>query len=742
MRIIVTIFSLLLFVGLLKDSHLREAAPQIIHPRIIREITASYSQYDKGKSAYAFDSSGGFVDPLNGLTNFPNRRGLHKVFPQKWYGGYFPGPAQGFPGSQGMCVVLDLTGAADMRDTMHRVSLLAIYGASATFDPGDSLHVYNLDVMLRAPIDRQWLYLARPDSMLTELGTLVTAGGNGAPMKWQHFNTHVSCRYLLLRITVKNRGNYSTIPDYSKLVIYGNYDYHLPDVATIPDRYTLPKTTPPTYGQFAGTNIGQGYDTLQTQWDGGIRIYGGVNYWDKQKTPGLETMTDPNFADIGNLQFASYKRHGQRAWWCISGGSNYTAGQTPGWARLNMDHAGLDPRDPHAYTRSGKFYFNFAAYYGSVAVDTAKTCFHNGTRNGKNIMHWVENGNEEDDNGGSSLSYWARTVNDYDGWEGRVGIAGQAGVKSADPCFRLVMAATTARDTNFVSCLVWYSALWRTDGRLPVDDITYHQYNRNTNVLGYDPGYDQEVGSHGISPALGNIYYDDRTYVATCLKYLRGDTSYHFYKTEYGYGNWGTPAATPQQASWPWDFSCVQPAGGYDSLQLKAIWMAQSETIMPFTGLSGYNEFFFHNSTFGPNSFQLYSSCGRTTGRDARTFRATAFFPFWYVRQWLYNNLKNYYPDSYLIYGGATGVHVQRWRNVFNAREVKYIVFNGGEDLKTLSRVRINTGAQTGRIAWKQASFTDSTGATGYLIASGGYVTIPAVTPMPMILSGMDQKAP
>jgi len=734
---------LLLLAPLLSCTHPHPSTgAKIIHPRIVREMTATYSIKDEGKSKYAFDNSGGFVDPMNGVTSFPDPSAVKHVFPVKQYGSYYPDWSQGYPGQrtdslQGLNLLVDLTGAADLSDTSHTVTLSAIYGASATYDAGDTAYFYDFTPYFRAPLEQRWKYLAYPHKMLTPIGNLVTEGGGR--IRWQHFTTNTATRYIFIRVLPRNRGNYASIPDYNKFVFYGDYNYKDSALATVPDSYTGPIHAP-TYGALAGTNLMQGIDTRQTLWDGKIRVYGNKNYWDRKLTRTLDTMVDPEFPDIGLMQYPTYIQHGQTMWWNINGGSNYLASQNPAVARKAIDSVGADPRNPMSYAREAKFAYNFAAHYSSVAVPTQYTCWYPRSANGLNLMHAAElTGNEEDYHGSTLVTIWARGMAAYNGWENRIGIPGHTGAKNADPSFAVIACPTTLLDTNAVSVFVFCSATMTTSKHLPFDIFNYHYYPFGAVLLGRDASYEEQVGSHGIQPEKANLLGEYSAYTRFCYKWANVDTSYKIYNTEYGYGNWAHPPRNVGEVSWPWDGLTLPGIPGVDSARLKAIFMCRSEIQMLFTGIDGYNEFAFSNSDFGPNGFRLFQSNGRTTGRNiSPPFNATTLFPWFYVRQFLFNNLFDYRRDAYIENGGATGRHVVRLRSVSHPQNVVYIAWKGVYDNSTLQNQTIPTGKLAGTATLKQFSFSDSTGTTTVKTPSGGITNIGTIGLQPVFLFGRE----
>jgi len=707
-----------------------------VKPRIIHDlINYSGPQGDPSKVWNFFDSYG-HIDPKNGVTAFPagSRGDVTSALPARNYSSYYPSGRVGdlyYPGQRGARVVFDMTGAKDMTDTLHKIKLTDVYGYEFTWDAGDTLYFYNLDIMLRQPIADRWKWLARPDSLLRPFAKLVTGGS--AAGKWRNVAVDEKVRYIMVRWLPRNRGKYATVPDFRELVLYGRYLYDTSALATRAPLYKGPlpskKTTAQCYGAFVGTNLGQGFDTLQLRYDGNIRVYGSTGYWDKEaaaSTVSSIKYTFDYFPDIGPRQYNAFKRAGKRMWWSIRGAASYTNNLIPGGTGVNIDHWYSDPENPYNYSRDGDFYYNYAAKFGRVAVPAGNTKWKGdaGYPNGQNTLGYVENGNEEDAHGVSQLAYWARSVCDYDGYEGRVGVPGKTGVKKADPDFKLVMAGTMEIDTNVVDNYVWFSKLMRTDGRLPFDVVNFHHYPRTTDTLGYAPGTEQQVGAHGESPEADQVLTRYTASGKAVYNYLDGDTAVKIMNTEYGYGNWGTPAATPHQAAYPWDGGCMPSSGGWDSLQLKALLMARSELIMAFTPYYGYNEYFFHNTGFGANSYMLFASYGRVSGRDNASFQANVFYPWWYYRAGLYNNLKDYYPDA-LVSSRDTGLWVTRWRHISQPDSVCYVVWKGSYSGASLPNQVIAIASAPGsNVKRVDLSFSQIAGTVTPVTTTGGHINV------------------
>jgi hypothetical protein len=707
----------------------------IVKPKIVYELSG-YSIQDAGKSKYLSDTTGGFVDPLHGVTTFPHPNNLIKGFPYKQYEFYYPDPALGYPGRRGNRVIFDLTGAIDANDTTHRWNLTNVYGYSITTEvPGDTLWFYNLDTMFTAPVQDRWKFLARPDSLLTPIGRLVTVGGGTGA--WQSFTCNKNVRYLMVRANLFNRGAFLTTPDYFKRVLYGTPNYDTRTLPVRPPTWTgaLPTKKNKTYGSFVGTNIGQGIDTLQTIYDGNIRAYGGYTYWDTTRAATVSILRYDYFPDIGPLQYQTYLRQGRKFYWSIKGTNSFVYDQSGGTSRICTDSFMQEPECPYNYAREAKFYYNYAAKHGSVAVSTANTIWDNNTTNGLNDVAGVENGNEPEGNGEYGLTYMARSWVDYDGYEGRVGTAGKCGVKNADPNFLMIQAGMVFTDTARVDMYIWFSKVMRTDGKFPFGAVNYHQYPRTTDTLDHTPSNEENVGAHGESPETDNIKGNDLAFAKSVFNSY-GDTI-KIFKTEYGYGNWGHPATTPTEAAFPWDFGNVPSISGLDSLQLKAVLMARSEQVMAFSPLNAYNEFFFHNSGFGDNIYLLFASYGRGTGRNG-AFALTTLFQWYYYRAGIYSVLKNYYPDS-LISSAGTNLWVTRWRKLGQTDSVVYVVWKGSYTASTLSSQTVNVGYIKGSTMTKVIpSFSSITPTTSSVSTSGQTLSIATVTEAPQLFFGQE----
>jgi hypothetical protein len=140
--------------------------------------------------------------------------------------------------------------------------------------------------------------------------------------------------------------------------------------------------------------------------------------------------------------------------------------------------------DPMSYKIHANYMFNYAARYGLTKVDTSKLNLdpNDSVKTGLGYITYYEDWNEPDktwqgpDAQFNSTELAAMLSADYDGHEGILGDV--YGVKQADPNSKLVMGGMAGGSTM----VKWLDEMqaWadenRTDKKLPMDVINYHQY--------------------------------------------------------------------------------------------------------------------------------------------------------------------------------------------------------------------------------------------------------------------------
>jgi len=707
-----------------------------IKPKIIRDLSGYWVHGGGGNTPFNWFDGYGSVDPKNGVTAFPssNRADTTQALPFRNFPDYYPhglnprGYVQ-YNGNRGLRMVFDMAGDKDaLKDLKY--SITDIYAYDNTYYAGDSIMFYNFDNVLAMPVAERWKYLARPDSLLTPFATLVTQAwaANPAGSKWINVNTNDSMRYILVRVVTKDRGNFTTYPQFGELVIYGSPAY-AGSVNPRPATYSGPLPAKIPISKFVGTNQGSFADTTQLVYDGNVRDYESITYYDNttQDYPNQTYNFNPWNWTAAQLHYPqALRRQGSYLWASIRGCSKYLESATGGNGGqvINTNHPGDEPESPYSYTRSGDFFYNYAAKYGNnPAASGTRWVNDAGFPNGLNYYDAVENGNEDEFVGLSILGYMMKTFVDYDGWEGRVGTG--LGIKNADPNFKMIMSASVYMDSNRVDCYVWLSKILRSDGKFPFSIINNHHYSRTyDNKIDYNPMIEQQVGEKGESPEKDLMFDKLNSYSNFYYNILDGDTTVKVFLTEWGYDNFPDAPASVAALNSLWTISGTPLVPGYDNLQSKAIMMLRGETIMASTGFRGYNEFMFHNAYYGPNTISmLFATSGRTTADPM----ASVKFPWYWYRAGLYSYLKNYYPDAVLSNNGEN-LWVIRWKNINNPDSVCYQIWKGSYNGSTLANQSISVGSVIGSTATQvEFSFTQAQGTITIVPAGGGYLTINAL---------------
>lgn len=143
-----------------------------------------------------------------------------------------------------------------------------------------------------------------------------------------------------------------------------------------------------------------------------------------------------------------------------------------------------DTLDPVSYSEHANILYNYAARYGANAnidLSTLSLAPNETPLTGMNLLTTVENWNEQDKtwNGGaayfSPYEFAAMCSADYDGHEGTIP---NAGVKTADPNFKLAMGGLCGAEKvpEYLSLMKKWFDYNRADGKFAVDVINYHNY--------------------------------------------------------------------------------------------------------------------------------------------------------------------------------------------------------------------------------------------------------------------------
>lgn len=682
------------------------------------------------KHKYMYDGTG--YDPANGVLNITTG-GILAFLPENQFPEFYPaGNVKNmvYTDSIGNLTLLDFSGAKDEFDTSAQTTFKSIYAAETSSEVGDTLYFYAVDKFLSLAPQLRAMYLYHAYRDLIPFAKIAT---KNRTREWTSVLTtgYATARYVLVRGMLKSRGDYKSTPLFTEVAFYATQNAANSSVIRRPSVYTgsFPAKTP--FSKFVGTNIGQGQrpDVLASFC--AIRVYGYKNYWSTSASAtdtSNEVYTYDNFADIGPAQYPIFKAAGQKFWWSIRGVSaGYQAAYGNG--DVDIDHKTDDPIDPLKWTREAQFAFYYAAKHGAVAVPTTKTPhWNNNTGNGLNDVSIVEPGNEED-----YVVLPIVTVNKmnawWDGYEGRLGT--NVGVKTADPNFFLMAPGIVEQDTSLVNTLIFLAKTSRTDKKVPWDGFNYHHYSRNTNDIVGNVNCADRAGATSRSPEKDHITSNIIKFAGYIYNLLDGDTSKQIWNTETGYSNWATLTNDGTYAC-NVNYDDGNLVGvlipGVDSLQCKAIVMERMELKLNASPLTGYNDFFFHNSSYGANTYSLFSSYGMTTGRDAVNFIPTIYFPWWYTHNSAVKLLTGWVIDS--IYNNVliddTGLNVIRYKNIASPDSLKWAVWKGTTSGTTITGATINVGSMVGGNMYQEQAQFNSITPSKTTISATGTLTVSA----------------
>lgn len=644
-------------------------------------------------------------------------------------------------GDRGIRLLLDLSGDRDMF-RLTKYTITDIYGLQQQGTAYvDTIFFYNFDKVLEAPVEKRPMMCARPDSLLKPFAFMVPGHSIIHMPKWNAVNgLNDSMRYVYVRIIDKDRGGYYSMPDYRELVFYGTPQFNTGTIQPRPATYIgpLPKRLPAK--KILGNN-NYGVNTEVSQYDGLNRYYQGISEYDR------DTVGYPNNKYTFNVYNESPEQwntliteraKGKFNWTSIRGASKRNeilTGHHPN-AAINVTYPYMEPEDPLSYQNSGDFWRHYAAKYGSNKNHSPANFRYTNVGDmpafGYGYYNAAENGNEDEAWGTSPFAYVARTMVDYDGWEGRIP---NAGMKLGDPAFKLIASAQVyMMDTQRLASLIFLSRLYRSDKKIVWDYFNGHHYARTYNTLDHMPTYEEMVNQGGESPEKDFMYERVNSVINFMYREIDGDTTKKYLLTEYGYDNWTRRPQSVSELNYGAPFyvfystSVTPKVPGYDSTSGKGIMMVRSESIFCATALGGYNEFAITNNYYEPKNISpgLFASCGRGGAGDggSNITMPTKFANYW-TRASFWSLIRNYVVDS-VIALDSNGLCLLKWRHESIRDSVCYEVWKGSYNGTKLPGTVIRVGNINGQAMRKGISFTSAIGDSSVINVTGGEFTVTA----------------
>jgi hypothetical protein len=331
-----------------------------------------------------------------------------------------------------------------------------------------------------------------------------------------------------------------------------------PSVAT-------PKETPTyNYGEASQTICTNSFHWVPLDILTPFSIVREYNYWNWYEAKKGINAFEPSFETNAYLDthFAELKAKGIKPLFCNN--------LSPSWMNTYADYDQDDrPTDtptalsdaPASYSYIARFMFQFTARYGraTIAANRLTIDASNTKKSGLNLVEYVSPWNEPDKwwkgaRGNIKANEYAAMLSAiWDGHEGR--IAGDVGVKKADPTMKVVLGGLTDFRIDYIADMyAWFKAN-RTDKVFCADIIDLHHYSGN---------YGKELFASyakGVAPETEDFKGLLKQAVDYVKQFVPGK---ELWVTEFGYD---TGTASPQRST---------AYGSYSVQEVQAMWNIRS----------------------------------------------------------------------------------------------------------------------------------------------------------------------
>lgn len=310
----------------------------------------------------------------------------------------------------------------------------------------------------------------------------------GEPFAWQTLTQFTTDQYMAWRSAVPTETHttrylrFSTACGDSGVSEIALYGYKVSELTEEQKAKTAAKPsggekTSLTAGQKIGFNAFIDDPMTSIMAAGNVREYHNFSWLLDEN--GQVKFTQGTWGDMDSY-YASMKAQNISIIPCFQGGSSVVSGSDD--PPEIPAAAGADTTDPASYAVHAQAMYQVAARYGSnTEIDPATLNVADGSEEkiGLGLLNALENSNEPNKTWGGKADYFtpyelaAMCSADYDGHEGTIS---NAGVKTADPDFKLAVGGLLT--TDFVLDYLSEMKLWfdynRSDGKFAVDIINIH----------------------------------------------------------------------------------------------------------------------------------------------------------------------------------------------------------------------------------------------------------------------------
>jgi hypothetical protein len=255
-----------------------------------------------------------------------------------------------------------------------------------------------------------------------------------------------------------------------------------------------------------------------------------------------------------------------------------------------------DPARPESYVAHASYLFQFAARYGSTAVDESLLKLRAGqpARSGLGLIRYIENSNEPDKWWEGRTAYFAPAElaamcsADYDGHKGAMGPT--VGVKNADPNMKLVLGGLAKPAVEYLRAMQVWADVHR-DGDMPFDVINLHHYST-------DGGGQGGPATTGLSPEADGLRERFEKVVEWRDRYLPGK---EVWISEFGYDT--NPKSVFRAPA----------IGTFSGAEVQAQWLVRSYLALAAAGVDRAQQFMLRDAN-GKNT-EKFSSSGLITDK-------------------------------------------------------------------------------------------------------------------------------
>jgi len=381
----------------------------------------------------------------------------------------------------------------------------------------------------------------------------------------------------------------------------------------------------------------------------------------------------------------------------LNAGNNFPGDDKP------VDSAGKSTTDPHSYHIKSHHMYQYAARYGSTAVNVnLLTLASNQSKtSGSGLIKYIEDYNEQDKDWMSSNAqfspeeYAAMSSANYDGHgKTMTGGKGTFGIKNADPSMKFVMGGLASYGTEYIRRMkVWYEAN-RSDRKFVPDVINFHMY-----AMG--PTSQPTSGGPGISPEAAQ--FREKAAAITAYRDANLPATTEVWFSEFGWDTFpGSPLASPA-------------IGGEDTFETQGRWLVRAYMAFAAAGVDRVQMYMLRD--VDPNSTTWFGSSGLIAQKGDFTPKKS-----WYYVYTMKNVLTGMRYDGEQA-SGNPNILIYKFKDL-NSDKGVYVAWFKTSNNSSASNVSLSIPASNTSASQVSLSNGSTTGTTQSLVVQSNAVKI------------------